>query len=243
MVAIHVRPEGNPAIMHLAHPIQLSIEGQMLEDSENGNSKTQNEQEPHKASQVIERAVSLRCEENKNQISHEPEEIHFACVAIRRGPEYKLDHDHRRKRGQGAKKRMAVNFLLPSLRYAQCPEHDKCSGPCFQHCRRPVFDSAVRRDREQHKRADARPDKLHRAGLFGLSSRGTTATSSTQTVPRNLLSNFSLGIRRRTTVSRRVSEPAVNDNSRRDQGCVPVKSGVRRPVAPGSRESTTGQPG
>ena len=45
-----------------------------------------------------------------------------------------------------------------------------------------------------------------------------TAASSTQTVPKSLLSNFQLGTRRRTTASKRVSGLVIKSVSTSDQG-------------------------
>ena len=59
VIAIHVRPEGNSAIAHFAEPVEFSVESEVLQNSKDGDGKSQSEQKPGERAPVSERLKSL----------------------------------------------------------------------------------------------------------------------------------------------------------------------------------------
>src|SRR5229473_2700057 len=67
VVAVYVRTEGNPAIAHLAEPVELPVERQVLQDAEYGHQESEADDKPDEAAPILDGLEDLGRQEEKNQ--------------------------------------------------------------------------------------------------------------------------------------------------------------------------------
>src|SRR5712692_8726123 len=237
VVAVDVRPEGDAAVAQFAHPVELSIEGEMLDDPKDGNDKAQRQQEPDEAPPLLERAKRLHRQKEQNQIGRQHEEFYLGQIEVHREAGQVLHEHDGTESGQRPEQRVPSHLDPGSANSDHGPYQQQRSGAYLQDRPRPGLDRSVREHGESHQRADAYPNGFHGNRRAASRAMGTRETSSTQTVPRSLLSNFELGSRRRPILTRRVRGPAVKSASSSAQGCVPTRFGVSRLRSPGRRGS------
>ena len=87
MVAIGVWTEGDPAVAHLAKPIELSVKSEVLQDAENSHQEPETHHEPDEAAPILKRPERLRGQKEKKDVGKEKLEFH--ARAVRRGSEVK----------------------------------------------------------------------------------------------------------------------------------------------------------
>ena len=84
MIAIHVRAKGNAAITHLAKPVELSVESEVLQDAEERHHEAKTHPEPDKSTPVLERAESLGGKKENERVGKEETTDPCACCRTKR---------------------------------------------------------------------------------------------------------------------------------------------------------------
>ncbi len=167
VVAIDVWAERNSAIAHFAEPVELPVEGELLEDAERGDEKAENHDEPDVAAPIVGIAEGLRGEEEDEDVGDEEVELHARVVGGRGGAEEQLAERDGGQQDERRKQRGDVDALLVVALVEikeEGPEKEEKAGAGFDDGARPVFDAAVREDAENDESADAEAEKLHVAG-------------------------------------------------------------------------------
>src|SRR5713226_971744 len=141
------------------------------------------------------------------------------------------------KTEQGPEERIPPEIDAFLKNAQQPPQQEQRRGAYLQDRLRPGLNCSVCEHGERHQSANADTNCAHGEGRTAPREIGTKETSSTQTVPRSLLSNFELGSRRKAILTRRVRGPAVKSASSSAQGCVPTRFGVSRLRSPSRRGS------
>ena len=168
MVAIDVWAEGDAPVAHLAEPVELPIESELLEDAERGDEKTENHDEPDVATPVVGVAEGLRGEEEDEDVGDEEIELHARVVGGGGGAEEQLPERDGGEQDERREKRGDVDALLVVALVEikeEGPEEEEEAGAGFDDGARPVFDAAVREHGEDDEHADGEAEELHVAGL------------------------------------------------------------------------------
>ncbi len=112
VVAVHVRSEGNPSVMHLAKPVELSVESEVLENAEDADQETENHPEPDETAPVLKRVESLHREKKEDQVRKDEQKLHPRAVGRRRAMKNPLAANDQGKSGQGRENRRKSNLFL-----------------------------------------------------------------------------------------------------------------------------------
>ena len=167
VVAVDVWAERDAAIAHLAEPVELAVEGELLEDAERGHEETENHDEPDVAAPVVGIAEGLRREEEDEDVGDEEIELHARVVGGGGGAEEQLAERDGGQQDERREQRRNVDALLVVALVEikeECPEEEKQAGAGFDDGARPVFDAAVSEDAEDDESADGEAEKFHVAG-------------------------------------------------------------------------------
>src|SRR5580704_11679931 len=155
VIAIDVRAKGDAAVAHLAEPIELTVEGDLLQDAEDGDEETENHDEPDEAAPIVRVAEGLGGEEQEDGVGEEKTQVHAGVVDGSGGAQQEVEQ-HR-------------------------PEGEEEAGGDFEDGLGPVLDAAMSENGEGNKHADADAEQPHGFGLA--EDSGTSATSSIHAVP------------------------------------------------------------
>src|SRR5579862_1166004 len=220
MVAIDVGPEGNAAIAQLAEPIELPVEGEVLQDAEGGNQKSEHQQKPDKTMPMFQAFEGLRGKKHQDAQRRKLKNFDFGEERDRRKVRQELHERKGPEPGDRRQQPVPPKGRRDAQGEQQCPPHEQQRRANFQNALRPRLHGAVSEYGEGQERTDADADDFHLPAAPAAGS-GVSVTSSTQTVPVILLAIRSLGRRRKITRSMLVCGPVVNSRSSRAQGCVP----------------------
>src|SRR5690349_7756602 len=75
VIAIYIGPEGNSSVSQLAKPVQLSVEGEVLQDAEHRYGKSHCQQEPREANPMLQGLERLHREEKYKQQGSQLEDL------------------------------------------------------------------------------------------------------------------------------------------------------------------------
>jgi len=181
MIAVHVGPEWNPAVFHVAKPIQPPIEGKVLEKAEKADQEPENHPEPNESAPILKRAESLHGKKKKDEVGDEKQEFHPR--AVRRSGAMKkplTQHDQGKSRERREKRGKNNSVFMAEIDPAS-PDEKEQSGAGLKDGSRPILDTSVRGNGKHGQRANAEAQRPHGFGCSAGS--GTNATSSTQAVP------------------------------------------------------------
>src|SRR5580698_9267698 len=167
VIAVDVWAEGNSAVAHLAEPVEFPVEGELLENAERGDEKTENHDEPDVAAPIVGIAEGLRGEKEDEDVGDEEVELHARVVSGGGGAQEQLAERYGGQQDERRKQRRDVDALLVVALVEikeKGPKKEEKTGAGFDDGARPVFDSAVREDTEDYESANAEAEKLHVAG-------------------------------------------------------------------------------
>ena len=151
VIAIDVGAEGNPAVAHLAKPVELAVECELLKDAECRDEETKNHDEPDVAAPVVGKAEGLRREEEDEDVGDEEVELHARVVGGGGGAEKQLAERDGGEQDQRREQRGDVDALLVVASVEikkERPKEEEDAGARFDDGTRPVFDAAVGEDGE-----------------------------------------------------------------------------------------------
>ena len=183
VIAIDVRAEGDAAVAHFAEPVELTVEGDLLQDAEDGDEETENHDEPDEAAPIVGVAEGLGGEEQEDGVGKEESQVHAGVVGGSGGVQQKLGQRDDRKQNERGQKRREDDFLVVIVCAVEQhrPEEEEEAGGGFEDGFGPVFDGAMSENGKGDERADADAEQLHGFGLA--EDSGTSATSSIHAVP------------------------------------------------------------
>ena len=181
MIAICIGAERNPTVTHLAKPVQLAVESQVLEDAEHRNQKTEHHHEPNETAPILEGTEGLGCQEEHEDIGNKELKFRARSIRVGGGVEGPLAEGKERQQRERREQRRNNNLLFPSQEETHSPNKKQQSRSRFEDSASPILDSAMCCDGERQEGADREADKLH--GLALPAESGTNETSSTQAVP------------------------------------------------------------
>src|SRR5260370_38014563 len=92
--------------MHLAEPVELSVEGKVLENAEDADQKPEKHPEPNKAAPILKGAESLHGKKEENQVGDEKQEFRARGVGRSSGMEKPLAAKQQGKRGHRREQRV-----------------------------------------------------------------------------------------------------------------------------------------
>src|SRR5579863_10543655 len=143
MVSIYIRAEGNAAKAHLAKPIELSVEREVLQYAEYGHQESETHSEPDKAAPVVDRPECLAGQKNDKDVGEEKLELHARVVGRGRAMKSPLAKDEKRKSKKRQKQRRNNELKFPRVIGAHRPDEKEQARADFQYGARPFFDGAV----------------------------------------------------------------------------------------------------
>src|SRR5260370_8129977 len=83
MIPIHVGPKRNTSVTHFAKPVKFPVEGQVLENAEDADQKTEKHPEPNEAAPILKRAESLHSEKEEDQVGDNKQELRPRAIGRR----------------------------------------------------------------------------------------------------------------------------------------------------------------
>src|SRR5208283_4682704 len=118
VISIGVRTKRNAPIAHLAEPVELPVESEVLENPEEAHQKAQAQDEPYEAAPIFESAKQLGSEKEEKGIGNE--QLQFQARGIRRsgGVKKPLSDSHQRKCHQGRQEAGNDEMFLLSVKRA-----------------------------------------------------------------------------------------------------------------------------
>src|SRR5690349_19843933 len=105
MIAVHIGPEWNPSVLHLAKPIKFPVERKMLKNAEDADQKAENHPEPNESSPILKCAESLRGKKKANEVGQEEQKLDPRAVRRGGAMEKQLTQHNQRKGCEWREKR------------------------------------------------------------------------------------------------------------------------------------------
>src|SRR5260370_19099680 len=107
--------------MHLAEPVELSVEGKVLENAEDADQKPEKHPEPNKAAPILKGAESLHGKKEENQVGDEKQEFRARGVGRSSGMKKPLAANQQGKRRHRRGQMRIKNFVLTTQIKPQSP--------------------------------------------------------------------------------------------------------------------------
>src|SRR4029077_434514 len=105
MIAIDIGSERNAAVTHLAKPVELSVEGEVLKNPEDGHAEGENHDEPDEILPVFESAENLDGQEEREKIGQEELQLDASFVRRNRNVKNPLPQSNQKKSGERKEQR------------------------------------------------------------------------------------------------------------------------------------------
>src|ERR1700722_1756131 len=115
VIAIDVGAKGDAAVAHLAEPVELTVEGDLLEDAEDGDEEAENHDEPDEAAPIVGVAESLGREEQEDGVGEEKTQVHAGVVGGSGGVQQELKQPDDGQNDKWWQKRREDNFVVVIL--------------------------------------------------------------------------------------------------------------------------------
>src|SRR4030095_6406 len=133
MIAVRDRSKRNPAIAHLAEPIQFAVERQVLKYAQYRHEKGQDHGEPCERSPVGKRAKSLRRQKEQDHHAQQEQEFSSCGKPRSRKPKRPLNEHYQRQRRQ-REKQLRENDFSPVIGVEKLlrPEYQQNSAETFE---------------------------------------------------------------------------------------------------------------
>src|SRR5260370_24858442 len=105
MIAVDVRPERYSAETHLANPVELPVESEVLQNAEDADQEPENHPEPNEAAPVLKSSKGLRGKKEEEQVRQEEQELQARGVRGGGAPKEPLCENEEGKDPQRREKR------------------------------------------------------------------------------------------------------------------------------------------
>src|SRR5260370_18332884 len=164
--------------MHLAKPVEVPIEGKLLENAEDADKKHEHHSKPNEAAPNLESPEGLDRKKDEEQIGDKEEEFHSRVVGRRGAMKKPLAASDQRKNCQRWNKRRKNNLFLMSEINPQCPGEKEESSARLQDGPGPIFDTSVRGNGKHNQSPNTQAQQPH-----GLGCSPDAVSNPTTTTP------------------------------------------------------------